>query len=172
MQPTNAVSSFISFYPFCAAFSLYENILLCANPDDCEQDILLLEGIGTAMSQASASQSALTPFARTINALNKVSRTFHEDRRRARDADASVGQTAYNMPELDMSAFASLPDLPFNFEDNTQPLGFFRALENDLTTRNWQEGWWDVGAGLDPMMDIPQTSVPCSSEFGWQNSMG
>lgn len=63
--------------------------------------------------------------------------------------------TAANMPELDMSAFASFPDLPFNFEDNSQPLGFFRAMENDLTARNWHEGWWDVGPGLeDPMMGI------------------
>jgi hypothetical protein len=136
-------------------FSLYEHILVCANPDDCEQDIQLLENIGATMSTASDQRRDLLPFARAINALNKVSRTFQDDRRRPRTTDSPYGQTADTMPEFDMSAFASLPDLPFNFDDNTQPLGLFRALETDLTARNWHEGWWDVGTGMDdPLMDM------------------
>jgi hypothetical protein len=147
--------SFISFYPFCAVFSLYEHILMCTDPEECEQDVQLLESIGAAMSEASDVRADLSPFARTINALNKVSASFQDERRRAKNADTAVGITAETMPEFDMSAFASFPDLPFNFEDGTQPLGFFRALENDLTARNWHEGWWDAGAGLnDSMMNI------------------
>jgi hypothetical protein len=146
--------SFISFYPFCAVFSLYEHILSCTDPEECEPDFQLLESIGAAMSETSAVRADLSPFARTINALNKVSASFQDARRKAKNADTAVGLTADTMPEFDMSAFASFPDLPFNFDNGTQPLGFFRALESDLTGRNWHEGWWDVGTGLnDPMMD-------------------
>jgi hypothetical protein len=147
--------SFISFYPFCAVFSLYEHILSCNDPEECEPDIQLLESIGSAMAETSTVRPDLVPFARTINALNKVSASFQYERRMAKAADSAVGLTAENMPEFDMSAFASFPDLPFNFEDGTQPLGFFRALESDLTRRDWHEGWWDAGAGLNnPMMNV------------------
>ncbi|OAK98916.1 hypothetical protein IQ06DRAFT_25091 [Phaeosphaeriaceae sp. SRC1lsM3a] len=159
-MPTKKAQSvclhFISFYPFCAVFSLYEHILLCTNPEDCKEDIQLLESVGAAMTEASKTRADLAPFAKTINALNKVSRSFYDERHRPMMTSGSpASPTAANMPELDMSAFASFPDLPFNFEDNSQPLGFFRAMENDLTARNWHEGWWDVGPGLeDPMMGI------------------
>jgi hypothetical protein len=144
---------FISFYPFCAVFSLYEHILACASPEDCEQDVQLLERIGATMSEASTKRTDFSPFARTINALNQVTRTFQDERRRAKNNGDpnTVGQTADTMPEFDMSAFAPFPEFPFNFEDGTQPLGFVRALENDFTARNWHEGWWDAG-----MMDVTQ----------------
>jgi hypothetical protein len=144
--------SFISFYPFCAVFSLYEHILACADPADCEKDVQLLEAIGRTMNEASAKRTDFSPFARTINALNKVTRTFQDDRRRMKDGNPAIGETADTMPEFDMSAFAPFPEFPqFNFEDGTQPLGFVRQLENDFTARNWHEGWWDAGLG-DGMM--------------------
>ncbi|KFX87316.1 hypothetical protein V490_08349 [Pseudogymnoascus sp. VKM F-3557] len=140
---------FITFYPFCAVFSLYEHILACANPEDCEQDIQLLERVGATMAEASALRSDFVPFARTINALNKVSRTIQDERRKERGhGDDATGATAHTMPDFDMSAFASFSEFPSNFEDGNQPLGFIRALENDFTSRNWNEGWWDVGADL------------------------
>ncbi|RDL40552.1 Uncharacterized protein BP5553_00531 [Venustampulla echinocandica] len=159
--PADAAQSvyiyFISFYPFCAVFSLYEHILACANPEDCEQDIRLLESVGAAMAEASTLRTDLVPFARTINALNKVSRTIQDERRKAGYRDVATGETANNMPEFDFSAFASFSGVPYNVEDSSQPLSFVRALENDFTTRNWHEGWWDVGADLDdPMMGLPE----------------
>lgn len=103
------------------------------------------------MSEASSKRADFSPFARTINALNQVTRTFQDERRRAKTAGPTVGQTADVMPEFDMSAFAPFPEFPFSFDDSTQPLGFVRALENDFTARNWHEGWWDAG-----MMDGTQ----------------
>lgn len=88
------------------------------------------------MTDASAQRADFVPFARTIDALNKVSRTIQDERRKAGEA---------TMADFDMSAFASFSDFPVTFEDGNQPLGFVRALENDFTTRNWHEGWWDAG---------------------------
>lgn len=141
--------SFITFYPFCAVFSLYEHILACANPNDCEQDIQLLESVGAGMAQASALRTDFVPFARTINALNKVTRTIQDERRKTGHVDGSTGAIVHTMPELDATAFASFSEFPVNFEDSNEPFGFIRALENDFTSRNWNEGWWDVGADLN-----------------------
>ncbi|KFZ10142.1 hypothetical protein V501_05327 [Pseudogymnoascus sp. VKM F-4519 (FW-2642)] len=135
---------FITFYPFCAVFSLYENILACANLEECEQDLRLLESIGATMAEASTLRTDFVPFARTINALNKVLRTIQDERRKTGSRDDATGETANTMPEFDMSALASFSEFPSNFEDYNQPLGFIRALENDFTSRNWNEGWWDV----------------------------
>ncbi|KFY44994.1 hypothetical protein V494_01202 [Pseudogymnoascus sp. VKM F-4513 (FW-928)] len=133
---------FITFYPFCAVFSLYEHILACVNPEDCEEDIQVLERIGAAMTDASTLRPDFVPFARTINALNKVSRTIQDERRKAVHGDDATGLPAHAMPEFDLSAFASFSEIPFNFEDSNQPLDFIRALENDFTSKNWNEGWW------------------------------
>lgn len=152
--------SFISFYPFCAVFTLYEYILACTNPDDCEQDVQLLESIGATMAEASVHRTDFRPLERTINALNKVSRTIQDERRRAAAgrSNPSAGETSNMMPDFDMSTFASFPDFPINFDDANQPLCFVRALENDFTGRNWHEGWWDAGAGLDdPMAGLNAT---------------
>jgi hypothetical protein len=140
--------SFITFYPFCAVFSLYENILACANLEECEQDLRLLESIGATMAEASTLRTDFVPFARTINALNKVLQTIQDERRKTGCQDDATGETANTMPEFDMSALASFSEFPSNFEDYNQPLGFIRALENDFTSRNWNEGWWDVGSDL------------------------
>jgi hypothetical protein len=151
-----SLRSFISFYPFCAVFALYEYILACASPDDCEQDVQLLENIGAAMADTSDEWSDFVPFARTINALNKVSRSFQEERRRAQNASSSAGEMA-TLPDFDISAFASFSDVAFTMDDTMHPLGFVRALETDFTGRNWHEGWWDAATSLeDPMAGMPE----------------
>ncbi|KAF2833134.1 hypothetical protein CC86DRAFT_310811 [Ophiobolus disseminans] len=149
---------FISFYPFCAVFSLYEYILACTNPEECEQDVQLLESIGATMAEASVQRADFRPFERTINALNKVSRTIQDERRKAaaRSSDPAAGEITNTMPEFDASAFASFLDFPLNFDDTSQPFGFVRALESDFTGRNWHEGWWDAGLD-DPMAGLDGT---------------
>jgi hypothetical protein len=72
--------SFISFYPFCAVFSLYEHVVATANPDDCEDDIQALENIGSVMQQACSVYSDLVPLSNTVNALNKVVRSMQDSR--------------------------------------------------------------------------------------------
>lgn len=110
------------------------------------------------MEEASALRKDFVPLSRTINALNKVSRTVQDERRKAAAvrSDPATSETAnIAAPEFDFSAFASFPEFPFSFDDNAQPLGFVRALENDFTGRNWNEGWWD--AGENPMAGLHET---------------
>jgi hypothetical protein len=130
-------------------FSLYEYVLACTNPEDCEQDVQLLENIGATMARASALRTDFMPFARAINALNKVSRGIQDERRKAVNPVAATGDSTNGLPEFDISAFASFPDFLFNFEETAQPFGFVRALENDVIARNWSGGWWDVGNDLE-----------------------
>lgn len=71
---------FISFYPFCAVFTLYEYILACTDPAECEQDIRSLEAIGSIMKRACEVRSDFNPLSNIITALNKVSRSLQESR--------------------------------------------------------------------------------------------
>lgn len=73
--------SFISFYPFCAVFSLYEHVVATTNPDDCEDDLRALENIGSIMQQACSAHVDMIPLSNTVNALNKVVRSLQDSRR-------------------------------------------------------------------------------------------
>jgi hypothetical protein len=158
--------SFILFYPFCAVFTLYEYIIACTNPDECEEDVRQLEHIAEAMEHTSQTiRPDLKPFAKTIKALNKVSRTIQESRRkRPLIAEGQPGNTSnsqlqpYNLnimaiTDLDPSAFDTFPDFPMTMDGDPDPLGFVRAMENDFIGRNWHENWWDMGGGLDNGMN-------------------
>lgn len=169
-------SSFITFYPFCAVFSLYEYILACTDPGDCEEDVQALEAIGSAMAEISDHRPNFLPFSRTINALNKVSRTLQEERKRAKlskesqltDPSASLdlnqqdftidnlhGLVANELPAFDSSAFAFMPDSSTTFDSSLHPAELMRALENDIFARNWNENWWDM-SGAPPEVMIVQ----------------
>ncbi|CAO2650629.1 Nn.00g019210.m01.CDS01 [Neocucurbitaria sp. VM-36] len=162
---------FITFYPFCAVFSLYEYVLACTNPDDCEDDIRSLENIGTAMAQACAVRQDFLPFAKTVNALNKVSRSLQDERRKDQSIDGINEMSeatqlpphgvhlptatfdnfqdlvASELPQFDATSFPSLPDFPMTLDGDFHPLGFVRALENDFQNRNWHDNWWDLSGG-------------------------
>ena len=124
------------------------------------------------MDQACSQRGEMMPFAKTINALNRVSRTLQEERRReaipnhAVDAgltaqgmnipptsfDAIQNLVATELPDFDMST-VSIPEYPADVGSDFQSLGFFRALENDFVARNWQNDWWDLSGGVDADMD-------------------
>jgi hypothetical protein len=133
----------------------------------------MLESIGVAMNEACAQRRDLVPFAKTINALNRVSRTLQEERRKelvpnlTSDAgyiatqglnflptsfDTVQNLVATELPDFDMSAFSVPAYLP-NVEGDFQSLGLFRALENEFVARNWQGNWWDLNGGVDESMD-------------------
>lgn len=158
--------SFILFYPFCAVFTLYEYIIACTDPDKCEEDVRQLEQIADAMEHTSQTiRPDLKPFAKTIKALNKVSRTIQESRRKrplsadGQSADMSSGQTQPDTPhamaiaDIDSAAFATFPDFPVTMDGDPDPLGFVRAMENDFIGRNWHENWWDMGGSLNNGMN-------------------
>jgi hypothetical protein len=148
--------SFISFYPFCAVVSLYEHIIACNNAQDCENDLKSLETLGSVMTQASSLRLDFTSMAKTINALNKVSRTFQNQR---------MGVTPHNpppQPDL-VSSTSSRGDLPtptspglqfaapqmaglsdFTGDGYLEALDFVRSLESDFLERNWHEDWWNI----------------------------
>ncbi|KAH9870510.1 hypothetical protein IAQ61_005986 [Plenodomus lingam] len=185
--PQTIFDHFITFYPFTAAFSLYEYILACTHPQDCESDIQSLEAIGTAMTEASTNRHTISPFSNTINALNKVSRSLQDERYRQRRThsgqqggrqDCEVGlslppnsfDTFQNLmardAQFNASVFESMPGLNGCVEGGFQPQGFVRALEHDFLGRNWRDGWWDVdgvagaGAGLD--VGVERGEIPGS----------
>ena len=70
----------MTLYPFCVVFTLYEHILASYDPEDCESDMQTLESIGVAMNEACAERRDLAPFAKTIDALNRVSRTLQDEK--------------------------------------------------------------------------------------------
>ncbi|KAL1791849.1 hypothetical protein ACET3X_009600 [Alternaria dauci] len=181
---TTITDHFITLYPFCVVFTLYEHILACNKPEDCESDIQILENIGAAMAQSSTQRRDLVPFERTINALNRVSRTLQEERRKEStftetrehfaqemnlpptSFDTIQNLMASELPDIDMSTFLSMPDYTTNLDGDFQSLGFFRAIENDFVARNWQTDWWDLGGGADiTMSQIPDAHPP---EFPYQ----
>ena len=156
--------SSILFYPFCAVFTLYEYIIACTDPNDCEGDVRQLEHIGDAMEHTSKTiRSDLKPFVKTIKALNKVSRTIQDGRRNKRPTTAESQPADPNgtqqqpdnvannmaMPDLGPSAFNTFPDFPMTMDGDPDPLGFVRAMENDFMGRNWHDNWWDMGDGLN-----------------------
>lgn len=177
------IFSFITFYPFCAAFSLYEHVLACSDPDDCEDDIKSLENVGFAMAETSARRLNLSPFAKTITALNKVSRTLQDERRRVKGMnelglsrtqpvaglnlppttlDTFQNLVASELPHFDPSAFTLGSDFPMNLEGEFRAQGFVRALENDFIGRNWQNSWWDLSGGVEEVMAEITDRYVCS----------
>ncbi|KAH6615047.1 hypothetical protein C7974DRAFT_57842 [Boeremia exigua] len=164
---TNYFIHFMNFYPFCAVFTLYEHIMACTNPEECEEDVRQLERVADAMEHTSKTiLSDLKPFTKTIKALNRVCRTIQDDRRNKMPS-SSGGQLAgsddtqqqstnlnFNtaMPDLDLSAFDTIPDFPMTMDGDLDPLGFVRAMENDFIGRNWNENWWDIGDTVNDVL--------------------
>lgn len=121
------------------------------------------------MAKASETRRNFIPFAKTIDALGKVSRSLQEERRKSSSTTDPTGRTftavqGLNLPtsfdtfqnivaselqQFDSIALPSLPDYPINMDGEFHPFGFVRALENDLQNRNWQETWWDMSGGAD-----------------------
>ncbi|KAF2257930.1 hypothetical protein CC78DRAFT_549523 [Lojkania enalia] len=174
---------FIRFYPFCAVFSLYEHILMCNDPEECENDITLLENIGIAMQQASTVQADFEPFSNIIRALNKLAKTMQDERQRTKshtninpqtfmleyqqlgEPEVPRQQQGINLPQPANSIFGPtndndsrlryFPDLfVSNMDGDFQPLGFVRAVENDFFGRNWHEGWWDMDGDLSGRLPV------------------
>ncbi|KAJ4986668.1 fungal specific transcription factor [Stagonosporopsis vannaccii] len=162
--PENYFIHFLNFYPFCAVFTLYEYVMACTDPNDCEEDVYQLERLGDAMEKSS--KTDLQPFTKTIKALNKVSRTIQDSRRRrpgspvGQPGGSSGTQQQSNnvnsngaLPDLDPLAFDTIPDFPMTLDGDPDPLGFVRAMENDFIGRNWNDNWWDMGGGMSSDVD-------------------
>jgi len=167
----------MTFFPFCAIFTLYEHTIACLEPEECDGDIQALENLGLAMAHISSQYPDFAPFVKTINALNRVSRILQDERSLAKTTnvagrvesstaesanlpwaglDAFQNLVASELPDFDPSAFSSIPDFSPDFQGDLYPCGFVRALENDLVGRNWQADWWDldgygVTGGTDEM---------------------
>ncbi|KAI0606097.1 Fungal-trans domain-containing protein [Pyrenophora tritici-repentis] len=104
---------FMTFFPFCAIFTLYEHIIACLEPEECDSDIQALENMGLAMAQISTERPGFVPFAKTIDALNKVSRILLEERRLARTTDVvrqvdSGAMEGVDLPWAGFDAFQNL----------------------------------------------------------------
>lgn len=120
---------FITFFPFCAIFTLYEHILSCVDPEACEEDLQTLESIGAVMIEAAALCRDFALISKIVNALNKASRAVLEkNKERAShiartDSTQSIlrqrGHQSLHDPDLDN--FASLAtDTSQSFLDSMQ----------------------------------------------------
>ncbi|KAL5044363.1 hypothetical protein BDW71DRAFT_209366 [Aspergillus fruticulosus] len=70
----------ITFYPFCAFFTLYYHILSSTDPSEREEDICSLEKVVRLMTQAASVRPDFVPIANAMGALNDVSRAVHSGR--------------------------------------------------------------------------------------------
>ncbi|KAF2740046.1 hypothetical protein EJ04DRAFT_483631 [Polyplosphaeria fusca] len=93
---SSCFSHFKTLYPFCAIFSLYEHILACRNPDECEEDLKSLEDAGVMIKDACKINSNFVPISKTVDALNKASRTILESHRQQAQDSLESNQTSLN----------------------------------------------------------------------------
>lgn len=108
-------------------------------------------------------------FAKTVNALNKASRTIQDVRREQTNSVSQDGQhripsldevhptfnpftigtfqdLASAIPSFNTSVFSNGGDLAIDGAGGSY--GFMRALEHDFVGRNWNEAWWDMEGAL------------------------
>ncbi|RDW68706.1 fungal specific transcription factor domain-containing protein [Aspergillus mulundensis] len=76
-EPQSSYILLITFYPFCAFFTLYYHILSSDDPKEREEDISSLEKVIKLMTQASNIRPDFVPIASAMGALNDVSRAVH-----------------------------------------------------------------------------------------------
>ncbi|KAL4925261.1 uncharacterized protein BDV17DRAFT_300419 [Aspergillus undulatus] len=67
----------LTFYPFCAFFTLYYHIMASNTPGECEADICTLEKVVDIMTEIGSVRRDFVPLANAMGALNDVSRAVH-----------------------------------------------------------------------------------------------
>ncbi|KAL4960101.1 uncharacterized protein BDV14DRAFT_205029 [Aspergillus stella-maris] len=70
-------SHLVTFYPFCAFFTLYYHIMSSDDASECEEDICTLEKVVSIMSEIALIRPNFVPIANAMRALNDVSRAVH-----------------------------------------------------------------------------------------------
>ncbi|KAL4938459.1 hypothetical protein BDV06DRAFT_56477 [Aspergillus oleicola] len=70
-------SHLVTFYPFCAFFTLYYHIMSSDDPSECEEDMCTLEKVVKIMAEIASIRSSFVPIANAMRALNDVSRAVH-----------------------------------------------------------------------------------------------
>lgn len=141
---------------------------MCTDPEDCEGDLRALETLGSVMTQASSLRTDFASMAKTINALNKVSRTFQDDRLKNTPTTARLlsnpdqQSNGFNPPASTLSEFqpplsdtsqhaaAEISTFPeFTGDGYLEALDFVRSLETDLLEGNWHEELWNIDSGTN-----------------------
>ncbi|KAL4745758.1 hypothetical protein BDW72DRAFT_198349 [Aspergillus terricola var. indicus] len=189
----------ITFYPFCAFFTLYYHILSSTDPSEREEDIRSLEKVVTLMTKAASVRPDFVPIASAMSALNDVSRAVHSGYnppggltlfggavppRHFMESNASPSHNATQLHAGSTTAAAPFDSLqklsvefplqpvdelhntfgvPFQLESQiafdwdpasssrpstartvSQPVDIVRAIEGELTWRDWHESWWNI----------------------------
>jgi hypothetical protein len=140
-----------------------------------------LKNVGAALTEASVQRQDVVPFAKTINALNRVSRTLQDERRKEKTMSETRNSTsgatqglalpttvfdtfqnlvASELPDFDASLFSTLPDYNMNIDGDFQSLGFVRALEDDFVARNWHGDWWNLNDEVNEGISSALASEP------------
>ncbi|KAH7114295.1 hypothetical protein B0J11DRAFT_540609 [Dendryphion nanum] len=148
--------NFLSFYPFCAVFSLYEYILACENPEDCEADIRSLEELGAAMKESCERRPDFIPISNTINALNKVSRST-QDRRRENLQKKNA--TALFTPTASMVPLHHQQQQQQQQQQNPQPQHMRAGINLPPSTFD------ELQLPTSPSLDVPGPGFPALNDF-------
>ncbi|KAL5355912.1 hypothetical protein BJX96DRAFT_171108 [Aspergillus floccosus] len=98
---------FISFYPFCAFFTLYQKIITAPSLEECENDILSLEAVVREMTRLTSIRSDFVPITNVMNALNRVSRAIH--RAHQNNSESALPLTIEPPAPLNPSTNVNLP---------------------------------------------------------------
>lgn len=132
-------------------------MLCCQDADDCESDLVTLTQLVSQLEETCRLQPEFTPLWNALQALNKVSETIQQTRREAKakkEADMlGVGNALDPLPyqreqyptqpnELSSLAMPWPNDLLDTINDEFQPYGLVRAMEDQISARNWHEDWW------------------------------
>lgn len=107
--------SLLTFYPFCAFFTLYYNIMSSTDPIEYEEDICNLEKVVSIMTRLASIRLDFVPIADALNNLNDVSRALHSK------PESIRGLAMPGPPSLPRS----LPEMRFSSFQEGQPLGSY-----------------------------------------------
>ncbi|KAL2859175.1 hypothetical protein BJX68DRAFT_252221 [Aspergillus pseudodeflectus] len=164
----------VTFYPFCAFFTLYYHILSATDPSEYEEDIASLEAAVSEMKKRASIRPDFVPLVDAMGALNDISRAVHSTRDPLLGVNLTISHSTgqYERPnlpeqglqpatnEVDFSAahsfapFGPLQNLSSDFPlqaDNTldDPFGIPFQLQNQIA----------LNVGPAPGIDLNSTNI-------------
>ncbi|KAL2807940.1 hypothetical protein BJX63DRAFT_55798 [Aspergillus granulosus] len=121
----------LTFYPFCAFFTLYYHILSATNPSEYEDDIRLLEAAVSTLKEKARVRPDFVPLVDALGALNDISRAVHCTRNPLLGVGLTIchstsgQQERQLMPEQDPQQALDQVQFP-----PAQPFAPFESLQN------------------------------------------
>ncbi|KAL4790560.1 hypothetical protein BDV19DRAFT_382219 [Aspergillus venezuelensis] len=180
-------SHLVTFYPFCAFFTLYYHIISSDDASECEKDMCTLEKVVSIMSEIASIRPNFVPIANAMRALNDVSRAVHSHQEslpnltvvgpasrphaNSNPVSSTDSQIPSQMPAF--NPFESLQNLPADFppqtpDDPSSGFGVPFQLQNQVAF-DWSAAS-DIRAGTARTVSQPVDFVRAiESELIWRD---